>query len=77
MNHETVTSTIEAIARRVGVDPQADLYPTLLLTTIGGAVNAALLHWYQHDGRMSALELLDEAVETLLAGLPEPAGRAH
>ncbi|WP_181772534.1 TetR/AcrR family transcriptional regulator [Amycolatopsis pittospori] len=77
MNHETATSTIEAIARRAGVDPKADLYPTLLLTTIGGAVNAALLHWYQHDGRTPALELLDEAVETLLAGLPEPGGRAR
>ncbi|MEU3627347.1 TetR family transcriptional regulator [Amycolatopsis coloradensis] len=77
MNHDTIAPTIEAIAQRVGVDSKADLYPTLLLSALGGAVNAALLLWYQHDGRMSALDLLDEAVEMLLAGLPEPGGRAR
>ncbi|MEV6912313.1 TetR/AcrR family transcriptional regulator [Amycolatopsis sp. NPDC051071] len=77
MNHETIGPTIEAIALRAGVDPKAELYPALLLATLGGAVNAALILWYQHDGRVSALELLDQAVEMLLAGLPEPGGRAH
>ncbi|WP_409497420.1 TetR/AcrR family transcriptional regulator [Amycolatopsis sp. cmx-11-12] len=77
MNHDTVEQTIEAIARRVGMDSKADLYPTLLLSALGGAVNAALILWYQQDGRVSALDLLDEAVEMLLAGLPEPGGRAH
>lgn len=77
MNHDTIAPTIEAIAQRVGVDSKADLYPTLLLSTLGGAVNAALILWYQQDGRVSALDLLDEAVEMLLAGLPEPGGRAH
>ncbi len=77
MNHDTIAPTIEAIARRAGVDPRDDLYPTLLLSALGGAVNAVLLLWSQHDGRVSALELLDEAVEMLLAGLPEPGGRAR
>ncbi|OXM57347.1 TetR family transcriptional regulator [Amycolatopsis thailandensis] len=77
MNHDTVAPTIEAIARRTGLDPEADLYPTLLLSTLGGVINAALRHWYQHDGRVSALALLDEAVDLLLAGLPEPGGRAR
>ncbi|HET6286051.1 MAG TPA: TetR/AcrR family transcriptional regulator [Amycolatopsis sp.] len=77
MNHQTIAPTIEAIARRTGTDPEADLYPTLLLTTLGAAVNATLILWYQRDGKVSALDLLDEAVETLLAGLPEPGGRAR
>ncbi|MBB5856502.1 TetR/AcrR family transcriptional regulator [Amycolatopsis umgeniensis] len=77
MNHDTVEPTIEAIARRVGVDSKVDLYPTLLLSTLGGAVNAALILWHRQDGRVSALDLLDEAVEMLLAGLPEPGGRAR
>ncbi|RSM60774.1 TetR family transcriptional regulator [Amycolatopsis sp. WAC 01376] len=77
MNHDTAEQTIEAIARRVGMDSKADLYPTLLLSALGGAINAALILWYQQDGRVSALDLLDEAVETLLAGLPEPGGRAR
>ncbi|WP_410580638.1 TetR/AcrR family transcriptional regulator [Amycolatopsis sp. lyj-108] len=77
MNHDTAEQTIEAIARRVDMDSKADLYPTLLLSALGGAVNAALILWYQQDGRVSALDLLDEAVETLLAGLPEPGGRAR
>ncbi|AUI57376.1 TetR/AcrR family transcriptional regulator [Amycolatopsis sp. BJA-103] len=77
MNHDTIAPTIEAIARRAGVDPRDDLYPTLLLSTLGGAVNAVLILWSRHDGRVSALDLLDEAVEMLLAGLPEPGGRAR
>ncbi|RSN63287.1 TetR family transcriptional regulator [Amycolatopsis sp. WAC 04182] len=77
MNHDNIAPLIEAIARRTGVDPKADLYPALLLSTLGGAVNAVLMLWYQHDGRVSALDLLDDAVETLLAGLPEPGGRAR
>ncbi len=77
MNHDTIAPTIEAIARRAGVDPRDDLYPTLLLSTLGGAVNAVLILWSRHEGRVSALELLDEAVEMLLAGLPEPGGRAR
>ncbi|WET81705.1 TetR/AcrR family transcriptional regulator [Amycolatopsis sp. QT-25] len=77
MNHQTIAPTIEAIARRTGTDPETDLYPTLLLTTLGAAVNATLILWYQRDGKVSALDLLDEAVETLLAGLPEPGGRAR
>ncbi|MFC3452825.1 TetR/AcrR family transcriptional regulator [Amycolatopsis speibonae] len=77
MNHDTIAPMIEAIARRAGVDPRADLYPTLLLSALGGAVNAVLILWSQHDGRVSALDLLDEAVEMLLAGLAEPGGRAR
>ncbi len=77
MNHETIGPTIEAIARRTGVDPKVDLYPALLLATVGGAVNAALILWYQQGGAASAVELLDQAVEMLLAGLPEPGARAH
>nr|WP_143267935.1 TetR/AcrR family transcriptional regulator [Amycolatopsis alba] len=77
MNHDTIEPAIKAIARRTGVDPKADLYPTLLLSALGGAVNAALILWYQQDGRVSALDLLDEAVEMLLAGLPEPGRRAR
>ncbi|MFI7122746.1 TetR/AcrR family transcriptional regulator [Amycolatopsis sp. NPDC049868] len=77
MHHDTIAPLIEAIARRTGVDPKAELYPTLLLSTLGGAVNAVLMLWYQHDGRVSALDLLDDAVELLLAGLPEPGGRAR
>ncbi|MFE6610976.1 TetR/AcrR family transcriptional regulator [Amycolatopsis sp. NPDC057786] len=76
-NHDNIAPLIEAIARRTGADPKTDLYPALLLSTLGGAVNAVLMHWYQHDGRVSALDLLDDAVETLLAGLPEPGGRAR
>ncbi|QXV58736.1 TetR/AcrR family transcriptional regulator [Amycolatopsis sp. TNS106] len=77
MNHDTIAPLIEAIARRTGVDPETELYPTLLLSTLGGAVNAVLMLWYRHDGRVSALDLLDDAVETLLAGFPEPGGRAR
>ncbi|MFD6071807.1 TetR/AcrR family transcriptional regulator [Amycolatopsis lurida] len=77
MNHDTIGPLIEAIARRTGVDSETELYPTLLLSTLGGAVNAVLMLWYRHDGRVSALDLLDDAVETLLAGFPEPGGRAR
>ncbi|ANN16288.1 TetR family transcriptional regulator [Amycolatopsis orientalis] len=77
MNHDTIAPMVEAIARRTGVDPKADLYPALLLSALGGAVNAVLMLWYQHDGRISATDLLDDAVEMLLAGLPEPGRRAR
>lgn len=77
INHESIEPMLDGIARRTGTDPKTDLYPRLLLTAIGAALNAALMHWYQLEGRVPVTELLDNALETLLAGLPEPGRRAR
>lgn len=77
MNHESIEPILNGIARRTGTDPKADLYPMLLLSAIGAAFNAVLMHWYQLDGRVPVTELLDNALETLLAGLPEPGHHAR
>nr|WP_033292421.1 TetR family transcriptional regulator [Amycolatopsis jejuensis] len=63
------TSTIAAIARRTGTDPEKDFFPSLLLSVVSGAVNASLGHWSALDGGRSLTEIFDEAMATV-ATLP-------
>jgi AcrR family transcriptional regulator len=77
--HRTVTMSAQqaepltaAIARRAGC-AQADLFPSLLLAVVGGAMNAAMLRWRELDGETTTVtELFDEAVASVAAGLPDP-----
>jgi len=72
MNAAQVEPMTAAIARRAGCDP-ADLFPSLLLAVVGGAMNAAMLRWRERDGKNTTVAVLfDEAMASIAAGLPDP-----
>lgn len=71
MNAEQIGPLTAAIARRSGCDA-ADLFPSLLLNAIGGALNAAIARWHERGGEGVVADLFDEAVASIAAGLPDP-----
>jgi AcrR family transcriptional regulator len=60
------------VAERTGLDPERDLYPSLLVTSMVGAVRTAALHWGADDGSSRLPDLVAEAIDALAAGLPPP-----
>ncbi|SEP15638.1 TetR/AcrR family transcriptional regulator [Amycolatopsis saalfeldensis] len=72
LNSEAVQPTVAAIARRSGTDPAKDVYPSLVLSAVGAAINAALMLWRDLDGKRPLLEIFDEAVAALAGGLADP-----
>lgn len=66
---------VAAIAERTGLDPVKDLYPTLVVSTLGAAIQATIRFWYLHNGRQPLAELFGAAIETLVTGLPQPSRR--
>jgi AcrR family transcriptional regulator len=71
MNARPAEPLTAAIARRAGRDP-GDLFPSLLLAVVGGAMNAAMLRWRERGGEETVSALFDEAVASVAAGLPDP-----
>ncbi|MEU4672061.1 TetR family transcriptional regulator [Amycolatopsis sp. NPDC023774] len=72
LNSDAVEPTIAAIAKRTGTDQTKDLYPSLLLSAFGSALNASLMLWRDLGGSRPLLDLVDEAVATLAAGFTDP-----
>ncbi|QRP48670.1 TetR/AcrR family transcriptional regulator [Amycolatopsis sp. FDAARGOS 1241] len=72
LSSDAVEPTIAAIAKRSGTDPAKDLYPSLVLSAFGSALNASLMLWRELGGSRPLLDLVDEAVATLAAGLADP-----
>ncbi|MCR6483136.1 TetR family transcriptional regulator [Amycolatopsis sp. OK19-0408] len=71
MNAEQIEPLTTAIARRTGCAP-ADLFPSLLLNVVSGALNAAMMRWHERDGEGAVADLFDDAVASIAAGLPDP-----
>lgn len=71
MNAPQIEPITAAIARRAGCGP-ADLFPSLLLNVVSGALNAAMLRWHERGGEGAVADLFDEAVASVAAGLPDP-----
>ncbi len=63
---------IEAIAERTGFNPLTDLYPSLVVTTMVGAMRAAVRLWCDNDGAIPIAALAVTAIDALAAGLPQP-----
>ncbi|WIX83771.1 TetR family transcriptional regulator [Amycolatopsis carbonis] len=72
LNSDVVEPAVAAIAKRSGTDPATDLYPSLLLSAFGSALNASLMFWRELGGSRPLLDLVDEAAATLAAGLADP-----
>ena len=69
---ETERAIVEAIAARVGVDPDADGYPLLVTGVASVACRTAMARWVASHGAKPISELVDEVFAALAAGLPAP-----
>ncbi|MGY2066592.1 TetR/AcrR family transcriptional regulator [Blastococcus sp. SYSU DS0619] len=61
-----------AVAARTGLDAERDLYPALVGAVLGCAVRVTLARWHRLAGREPLPRLLDDALDALAAGLPDP-----
>jgi AcrR family transcriptional regulator len=61
----------EAVAERLGTDPDRDPYPGLLAATATAVMRATLTFWAASGGAVSLDELTRLACDALAAGLPE------
>lgn len=68
----SIDDLVEAIARRTGTDPKADLYPRLVAEVAMGAVNAVLNRYVQTDPSVSMPTLFREVFAGIAKGLPPP-----
>lgn len=58
---------VTTIARRLGVDPTADLRPSVLGVAILGALNAAFVRWTTRGGDEELVGLFHQALDVLAA----------
>jgi hypothetical protein len=65
---------LAALAARCGLDPDVDLYPILVCASVGAAFQAAMKRWYSLRAGRSVTGLFDEAMTSLVKGLPKPEG---
>ncbi|MGI5161340.1 TetR family transcriptional regulator [Microbispora sp. CA-102843] len=61
-----------AIAERTGTDVTRDLYPRLVAGAAGAAIRVAMGQWLRADPPMPVRPLIEDALDRLAAGLPEP-----
>ncbi|MGH3276076.1 MAG: TetR family transcriptional regulator [Streptosporangiaceae bacterium] len=61
----------EAVAQRLGTDPDKDPYPLLLAAAATAITRATLTFWATSGGEVSLDQLTSLACEALAAGLPE------
>lgn len=65
------------LAVRMGVDPDADMYPRLAVGVVGAAVQTAKEHWLraQDEPAEKLMELIQEALDLLKSWPAPPAAR--
>ncbi|MFG1862047.1 acyl-CoA-like ligand-binding transcription factor [Microbispora bryophytorum] len=61
-----------AIAERTGTDVARDLYPRLVAGAAGAAIRVAMDYWLRSDPPVPVKPLIEDALDRLSAGLPEP-----
>jgi AcrR family transcriptional regulator len=60
---------VHGVAERMELDPDSDLFPGLIVSSVCGAYRIAQLRWSDRKGRPSLQDLVDEAFEHLGRGL--------
>lgn len=65
---------VQIIADRMGVDPERDLYPSLVVTTALTTMRVVLGYWQANRPGEPLSDVLDEAFRALAAGLAPPLG---
>ena len=66
----------EAIAERLGLDPQRDLFPQLAASVTTAGIATAMRHWMRTDPAGSVLPVLDKVFQEIGRGLPVPEGES-
>ncbi|MFI7042112.1 TetR family transcriptional regulator [Microbispora rosea] len=66
-----------AIAERTGTDVARDLYPRLVAGAAGAAIRVAMDQWLRADPPVPVKPLIEDALDRLSAGLPEPEAEAR
>jgi AcrR family transcriptional regulator len=64
----------DALAERLGADPEHDPYPVLLAGAAIGVMRATMTFWASSGGAMALAQLTDAAYQALADGLPEHGG---
>ena len=64
-------SIAEGLSDRLGADQDNDPYPGVLAAAGVATVRACLSFWAGNGGTVPLSELIDQAFQTLAAGLPE------
>lgn len=64
----------DALAERLGADPEHDPYPVLLAGAAIGVMRATMTFWASSGGAMALAQLTDAACQALADGLPEHGG---
>jgi AcrR family transcriptional regulator len=63
---------VEAMAARLGLDPDADLYPAVVVATALTIMRVTVKHWQATDADSPLADLLDVAFDQLAHGLTLP-----
>jgi AcrR family transcriptional regulator len=63
---------VEAMAARLGMDPDTDLYPALVVSAALTVMRVTVKHWQAAEDGVGLAELLDTAFDHLAAGLDRP-----
>ena len=63
---------VEAMAARLGLDPDADLYPAIVVATALTITRVTVKHWQATDVDTPLADLLDVAFDQLAVGLTLP-----
>ncbi len=63
------TALVSATAERLGLDPESDLMPGVLVMAACGACRVAQQRWADRNGRQPFNELMDEAFARMAEGL--------
>ena len=65
-----------AIADRLSLDAERDLFPQLAASVATAAIATAMRHWMVNDPSGSVIEVLDRAFTEIGRGLPVPEGES-
>ena len=69
---QTEKAIVAAIAKRAGLDPDRDLYPSVVVGAAVTAMRVALVRWSQQGGKEPPAPLVGEAFDMLACGLVAP-----
>ncbi|MPY95486.1 MAG: TetR family transcriptional regulator [Acidimicrobiia bacterium] len=69
---EVERALVSALAARLGVDPERDLYPTLVVTSAVAVLRSTLAWWHDNDRPLPLADALRDAFATLATGVANP-----
>lgn len=72
---EAERELVRALGQRLGVDPDQDLYPTLVVSSAVAVQRSTISWWHAHDNPVPLADALRSAFAALAAGMPAPRPR--